>query len=423
MENARMVYLDWAATAPLSKAAYDAMVPYLMPGFAGLANGNGNANSLHHAGRDAFKVLEDARRSVARTIDARPDEIIFTSGATEADNMALLGIVEGILKKRGRTYADLREDSDMKPAVIVSAIEHDAVLEAAVLLKSRGVDVVKVFPNRQGFIAPVTLEKALKEHPNTILVSIMALNNETGAIMDVAELARLAHSAGALFHSDATQALGKIPISVRDWNVDALSLSSHKIGGPKGVGALYLRSRTPFVAQTVGGGQESNKRSGTQNIAGIVGFTAAMEAVCSELATNAEHMRDLRDKLFSGLMNMDGVEVLCDYSSSQGSQLLNADQDSSCKENSYSPHIVVITCPGFESETLILQLDKRGVYVSGGSACSSRSLEPSHVLSAMGVPRDKALGMLRFSLGPDTTEEEIDYCLSSIQEVIRSQWK
>lgn len=295
MADAPFVYLDWAATAPLSLEAARAMAPYLEAGTIGLVRGNGNANALHTAGRDAFKTLEAARRDIARTIDARPSEIILTSGATEADNAALIGIVEGVLAKRGVNigYGSHANGKTLEaaPSVIISAIEHDAVLEAAEVLRRRGIEVLFVRPDKRGIITPEALAHVLDAATDPLLVSIMALNNETGALADIAQLAELAHRSGALFHSDATQAFGKMPLSVKRTGVDALSLSSHKIGGPKGVGALFLKTRTPFGAQIVGGGQEANLRSGTQNIAGVVGFAAAAQASHEQLEAASAHMR------------------------------------------------------------------------------------------------------------------------------------
>lgn len=297
MADAPFVYLDWAATAPLSLEAARAMAPYLEAGTAGLVQGSGNANALHTAGRDAFKTLEAARRDIARTLDARPSEIIFTSGATEADNAALIGIVEGVLAKRGVNigYGSQAKGKALEatPSVIVSAIEHDAVLEAAEVLRHRGIEVLFVKPDKRGVITPEALAHVLDAATDPLLVSIMALNNETGALNDIAQLAELAHRSGALFHSDATQAFGKMPLSVKQTDVDALSLSSHKIGGPKGVGALFLKTRTLFGAQVVGGGQEANLRSGTQNIAGVVGFAAAAQASHEQLEAASTHMRAL----------------------------------------------------------------------------------------------------------------------------------
>lgn len=401
-ENA-CIYLDWAATAPLSERAHDAMMPFFAPGMSGIEAGNGNANSLHSAGRAAFKVLEAARRDIARAIDARGDEIIFTSGATEADNLALFGITEGVLAKRGKRLGD--QGTGCAPSVIVSAVEHDAVLQAADALKRFGVEVIMIKADPAGFITPEALQAALEKAHDPLLVSVMALNNEVGSVMDIPALAVLAHASGAFFHCDATQALGKIPLSVKAWDVDALSLSSHKIGGPKGVGALYLKARTPFCAQLFGGGQEANRRSGTQNIAGVVGFAAALVETVGKQEENAQKMTALRDKLAAGLQELEGVTVLGDPS-----------------RGAYSSHIVTAICPGFESETLILQLDKRGICVSGGSACASHSLEPSHVLQAMGIARDEALGMLRFSLGPTTTADEIDRTIEEVREVLKTTW-
>ena len=316
MADAPFVYLDWAATAPLSLEAARAMAPYLEAGTAGLVQGSGNANALHTAGRDAFKTLEAARRDIARTLDARPSEIIFTSGATEADNAALIGIVEGVLAKRGVNigYGSQAKGKALEatPSVIVSAIEHDAVLEAAEVLRHRGIEVLFVKPDKRGVITPEALAHVLDAATDPLLVSIMALNNETGALNDIAQLAELAHRSGALFHSDATQAFGKMPLSVKQTDVDALSLSSHKIGGPKGVGALFLKTRTLFGAQVVGGGQEANLRSGTQNIAGVVGFAAAAQASHEQLEAASTHMRALRDRLFAGLSELTGVEAFID---------------------------------------------------------------------------------------------------------------
>lgn len=405
MADAPFVYLDWAATAPLSLEAARAMAPYLEEGTVGLVQGNGNANAFHTPGRNAFKTLEAARRDIACALDARPSEIIFTSGATEADNAALIGIVEGVLAKRGVGIGyGLQANGkvlEAAPSVIVSAIEHDAVLEAAEVLRRRGIEILFVEPDERGIITPEALARVLNAASDPLLVSIMALNNETGALNDITQLAELAHRSGALFHSDATQAFGKMPLSVKQTDVDALSLSSHKIGGPKGVGVLFLKTRTPFGAQIVGGGQEANRRSGTQNIAGVVGFAAAARASQEQLEAASAHMRVLRDRLFAGLSELSGVEAFIDPRSLD-----------------YGPHIVTVLCPGFESETLILQLDRRGVCVSGGSACSSSDLEPSHVLSAMGIARDRALGMVRFSLGPTTTEEDVDQAVRMLREVV-----
>ncbi len=392
-----MIYLDWAATAPLCKEAADAMRPYLETGSHAFPL-QANANALYTAGREAFRNLEASRRLVAQALDARPDEIIFTSGATEADNAALFGLVDACMMQAEHT------GGHCVPQVIVSSIEHDAVLEAAKTLHQWGALVTLVDPDASGHITPEALEQVITD--DAIVVSIMAVNNEIGSVMDVAALADVAHRHGALFHTDATQAWGKMPLSVKDWKVDALSVSSHKIGGPKGMGALYLKARTPFSAQIVGGGQESKRRSGTQNVCGAVGFAAAAKRLVDHAEQDASIMRTLRDYCYEGLRKHEGVAptVPCEAGST-----------------AYAPHIVNVMVEGMESETLILQLDRRGFCVSGGSACSSHSLDPSHVLTALSLPRDKALGSLRVSMGPDTTKEDITAFLDAFAEVIQQR--
>ena len=390
------VYLDWAATAPLCEDAAAAMMPFLQAETAGLVAGNGNANSLYEVGRTAFRAPEQAREDIARAIKARPDEVTFTSGATEADNAALFGIVDAAMAR-----AEQEGDHECVPQIVVSSIEHDAVLKAAETLGHWGAQVTYVEPDATGHITPQALAEALNER--ALLVSVMAVNNEVGSVMDIAALAEVAHSAGALFHVDATQAFGKIPVSVKEWGVDALSISSHKIGGPKGMGALYVKARTPFTAQIVGGGQESGRRSGTQNVMGAVGFAAAARAALGNLDADAQRLRGLRDRCYERLL--DNPKVKPAVKVEPGS-------------TEFAPHVVNVLVHGIESETLILQLDRRGFCVSGGSACSSHSLDPSHVLKAIGISRDDALGSLRVSLGNATTAEEIDAFVEAFNEVV-----
>lgn len=390
------VYLDWAATAPLCEDAAAAMMPFLQAETAGLVAGNGNANSLYEVGRTAFRALEQAREDIARAIKARPDEVTFTSGATEADNAALFGIVDAAMAR-----AEQEGDHECVPQIVVSSIEHDAVLKAAETLGHWGAQVTYVEPDATGHITPQALAEALNER--ALLVSVMAVNNEVGSVMDIAALAEVAHSAGSLFHVDATQAFGKIPVSVKEWGVDALSISSHKIGGPKGMGALYVKARTPFTAQIVGGGQESGRRSGTQNVMGAVGFAAAARAALGNLDADAQRLRGLRDRCYERLL--DNPKVKPAVKVEPGS-------------TEFAPHVVNVLVHGIESETLILQLDRRGFCVSGGSACSSHSLDPSHVLKAIGISRDDALGSLRVSLGNATTAEEIDAFVEAFNEVV-----
>ncbi|WP_302718942.1 cysteine desulfurase family protein [uncultured Senegalimassilia sp.] len=390
------VYLDYAATAPLIEEAAQAMAPYMQPGRANIAYG-GNANSLHVPGRAAFAALEDARRRIARALGAqRPDELILTSGATEADNAALFGLANAAVAARRRAGA-----GDFTPHVVVSAIEHDAVLAPAKRLEQQGFRVTRVAPNRAGFITPEALAAVLDA--NTVLVSVMTANSELGSIQPVAELAKVAHAAGALFHTDATQALGKTPVDVCAWGCDAASFSAHKVGGPKGIGALYVKARTPFDAYLLGGGQEAGRRSGTQNVAGAAGFAAAVEAAQANQPAETQRLAALRDKLYAALAATPGVHPTVDVA--PGS-------------TEYLPNIVHVLVDALESETLILRFDMRGFGVSGGSACSSHSLEPSHVLRAVGIGDDAAHGALRISMGRYTTEADIDNFIAAVGPVL-----
>ncbi|MEG2024723.1 MAG: cysteine desulfurase family protein [Gordonibacter sp.] len=380
------VYLDWAATAPLGAEAAEAMAPYLMPGLANLGVG-GNANSLHAPGRAAFAAMEDARRSIMRDLGAsRPDEIVFTSGATEADDAALFGIASAATSERRQ-----RGSGTFVPHVITTAVEHDAVLAPAKRLEAQGFRVTRLAPDRQGFVDARSLAAAIDA--DTVLVSVQAANSEVGSIQPVAELAGIAHEAGALFHTDAVQLLGKAPLDLGRLGVDAASLSAHKVGGPKGVGLLYLKARTPFSPYMLGGGQEAGRRSGTQNVAGIAGFAAALHAAVVNQEGETARLRLLRDKLYARLSSMDGIEATVDVE--EGSV-------------DFLPNIVHVLVAGMESETLILRLDMKGFGVSGGSACSSHSLDPSHVLRALGIGNDRAQGALRISMGRYTTEADID---------------
>ncbi len=404
--KAEYVYLDYAATAPLCEEAAAAMSYFLTPGPGAIGHA-ANANSLHSAGRAAFESLEQTRRNLARSLGVkRPDEITFTSGATEANNAALFGIANAEANRR-RLKPDPSATRDARanaPHVIVSAIEHDAVLAPAKRLEAQGFRVTRLAPDRRGFIAPDALRAALSEI--TVLVSVQMANSEVGTIQPIPELARAAHEAGALFHTDAVQALGKVPLRLEDLGVDAASFSAHKVGGPKGVGALYLRARTPFEAQMLGGGQEAGRRSGTQNVCGAVGFAAACAAVCEPgfLEAESARLRTLRDKLYAALSSFERVRIT---------------SDPACAPESFLPNIAHVLVRGMESETLIIRLDAKGFAVSGGSACASASLDPSHVLTAMGVARDDALGALRISLGRYTTEDHIDRFLQAFAACLK----
>lgn len=387
------VYLDNAATTPLCEAAVRAMAPYMQEGCAAPF---GNANSVHTVGRTAFSALEDARVRAARALGAsRPDEVVFTSGATEANNAALIGIARAAREKqrlKGNHQAN---------RVIMSRVEHESVLEAASLLEALGFSVAFVENDAQARVTPEALRAALDER--TVLVSVMAANNEVGTVQPVAELARVAHEAGVLFHTDATQALGKIAVDVRAWGADAASFSAHKVCGPKGVGMLWLKNATPFMPFLAGGGQERGLRSGTQNVMGIAGCVAAVCEAVAQQEAFARRVRAMRDELYAALAAMPRVIPTVQVS------------PGSCD---FLPHIVNVCVRGIESQTAILQLDLRGVCISGGSACASSSLDPSHVLSALGVARNVAQGELRVSFGPQNTPADMQAFLEAFSEVV-----
>lgn len=393
------LYLDYAATAPLCAEAAEAMAPYDGVGEASLML-NANPNSLHSPGRTAYRALEAARRTLAECLGARrPDEVVLTGGATEADNAALWGLARAERDRRaqaGKPVAD--------PHVIVSSIEHAAVLRPAKTMRAAGFRVTELPVDRQGFVEVRALEAALGA--DTVLVSVQAANSEVGSVQPVRELAACAHEAGALFHTDAVQALGKVPLSVGEWDVDAASFSAHKIGGPRGVGALYLKARTPFEPLMRGGGQESGLRSGTQNVRGAVGFAAAARAATAHVADDAAAMAVLRDRLYGVLAAFGPVQATVDVE--PGSL-------------DFLPNVVSVLVEGLESETMLLRFDGLGIGVSGGSACSSHSLDPSHVLLAMGVPADLAHGALRLSFGRGTTMADIDAFLAAVPKVL--DWK
>ncbi len=369
------VYLDYAASAPMVPEAKAAEAAYAEAPYAGA-----NPNSLHTLGREAAMALEGARREIAKALGGgfRPGEIVFTSGGTESNNLALYGIAEGArARDRKRTR------------VVVSAIEHDSELDVVPALKDRGFAVTLVRPGRDGRIAPEELERAAG--PDCALVSIMSANNETGVIQPVAELAEIAHKAGALMHTDAVQAFGRIPLAID--TCDAVSIAAHKIGGPVGIGALALRMRCPFRPQNFGGGQEAGKRPGTQDVRGALAFAAAAKAQTDHLAERRSACAAKANRLF---------QKIC--APGTGIQPTTTAQI----DDTRLPGMVSIYVPGLDSETLILKLDQKGFEVSAGSACSSGSLDPSHVLSAMGIARNDALGALRISFDERVSDEDLD---------------
>lgn len=389
--NESRVYLDWSATTPLCEESYEAMLPFLTPGQTAWES---NANSLHTEGRRAHSALEQSREAISATINARPDEIYFTSGATESDVWAIKSLSKLGAKKRRIA----------QPHIITSRIEHEAVLEPCKQLKQEGYTITELEPDKNGFISVDALQAALT--PETVLVSIMLANNEIGTIEPIAQMAKITHEHGAYFHTDATQALGKIPVDVRELDVDALSMSSHKLCGPKGVGALFVRAGITLEPLLAGGGQESGMRSGTQNVCGIVGFAAAAVALdqTSDFG-RAEHarMRQMRDDLY---------EKLCAHPLVHPTVQVPRDSED------FLPNIVSICVKGIESETLILRFDMLGFDVSAGSACSSHSLEPSRVLKAIKMDRDLAFCSLRISFGRYTTTEDLDRFVQALDKVI-----
>jgi len=384
----KRIYLDYAASSPLAPGVLEAMLPYLESHYA-------NPHALYTEGKQARVALEEARAVVATAIGTAPPELVFCSGGTEADNAAIAGIAQAVRRRKGAQANH----------VICSAFEHPAVLESVKALKSSGFDVTLLRPTRDGFITPETLKSAITN--STIVVSIMATQNEIGTIQPISELAAVAHEHGALFHTDAVAALGKRPFDVQALGVDAASFSAHKIGGPKGAGALFIKQTTPFETQMRGGGQEGTRRSGTQDVAGAVGFAAAAVYSCDLGQCNREAARltVLRDYLTARLIALD-IRLRLSVPIIPGDS------------THHIPGIVSCTVDRQESEMLLLRLDEAGIAVSGGSACSSGSLEPSHTLLSLGIPKDRAFGALRFSLGEQTTRDDIDTLLGVLSGIL-----
>lgn len=373
----RSVYLDHAATTPVLPEVIEAMMPYFNPNF-------GNASSVHGFGRQGLIAIDKARKIVADAIGARPQEIYFTSGGTEADNIALMGVAEA-LRDKGRH-------------IITSRIEHPAILDTCAYLEKNGYEVTYIQVDAQGLINPADVDAAIR--PDTILISIGHANNEMGAIQDIAKIGTIAKAHKVYLHTDAVQSFGTIPINVDELQVDLLSLSGHKIYGPKGVGALYVRRGVRVRPLGHGGGQERKLRPGTENVPGIVGLGKATELALLDMGARAEHLAKLRNKLIAGLTSVPDVT-------------LNGSAEQRLPGN------VNVSVTYVEGESLILALDLRGIAVSSGSACTSGSLEPSHVLTSMGLDHLQAHGSLRLTLGRDTNEADIDYVISAFQEVVK----
>lgn len=376
------IYLDSAASSPVADEVITEMIPYLKQQF-------GNPSSIHYFGRETMRAVQIARKRVADLIGAtRPQEITFTSGGTEADNLAIKGTAE---------YVRIKDPS--KDHLITSYIEHDAVLEPCRDLERLGYKVTFLPVTQEGLVQPDILKEAIT--PATALVSIMYANNEVGTIQPIKELARIVHDAGALFHTDAVQAAGKIPVDVKDLGVDLLSMSSHKINGPKGVGALYIRDRLEIMPIIHGGGQETAMRSGTENVPGIVGFGKACELAKDRMPAYQKYASALRDYFVD--------RVLSEIPHSR----LNGSQTSRLAANAH------FTFFGVNGEDLIIKLDESGIAASTGSACSVKKQKPSHVLKAMGFSYEEITGSLRISLSMQNTKEEMDRTVTVLAEVIK----
>ena len=370
------IYLDYNSTTPVDPRVLAAMMPYL-------AESYGNANSIHSAGQRARAAVDAARQSVADLLGAKSSEIVCTCGGTEADNLAIFGIVNPCDQPRKH--------------VVTTAIEHHAVLNTAQALEKQGVDVTYVPVSREGIVDPEDIREAIR--PETVLVSVMLANNEIGTIQPVEEIGRIAAEEDVYFHCDAVQAAGKMAIDVRKLGVDLLSISGHKLYAPKGVGALFVRSGTELGPLFFGGHHERDRRPGTENVPGIVGLGKAAELAMENLGADAARLAALRDRFESALLALSGVRV-----------------NGSASERVPNTSNLLFEAAGGES--LVIALDLQGVMCSSGAACSSGAVEPSHVLTAIGLTPDQARSSLRFSLGRPTTEQEVDEAIRIIPPVL-----
>jgi cysteine desulfurase len=371
------IYLDYAATTPVDPAVVQAMIPYFHDAF-------GNPSAIYSYGQEAKSAIEKARSSVASLIGARDEEIVFTSGGTEADNFALKGVAFANQKKGNH--------------IITSSIEHHAVLESCKFLAKMGFKITYLPVDHFGLVNPDAVKKAITD--KTILISIMHANNEIGTIQPIAEISKIAREADVYLHTDAVQTAGHIPTDVNELGVDLLSMSAHKLYGPKGVGALYIRKGTKLMTFMHGGGQERGRRASTENVPGIVGFGKAAELVQPELNKEMERVAGLRDKLIAGILKQ------VDHIHLNGHPVKRL------------PNNVNISVEFVEGESMCLNMDMAGICASTGSACSSASLEASHVLLAMGLDPVQAHGSLRFTLGKWTTNEEIDKVLEILPRIV-----
>jgi cysteine desulfurase len=386
------IYLDHAATTPLDERALEAMLPYLRDHW-------GNPSSLYGEAQEARRGLEGARRSMAEILDCKPQELVFTSGGSESDNLAL----------RGAAYAARRQGRGEH--VITTAIEHHAILHEAERLQEEGFRVTYLGVDDGGFIDLQDLEHAITD--DTALVSIMYVNNEVGTIEPIEDAARVvkAKNPRTVFHTDAVQAAGMLDLNVDRLGVDMLSIGAHKFYGPKGIGALYVRQRTPIQWQQLGGGQEKNRRAGTENVAAIVGMAKALELAHEELDARNAHCLALRDRLLTGIPErIPHVQVTGPQPDSVRPEPVEGLRR--------TPNNASFCFEYLEGEAILIALDLAGVAASSGSACTSGSLEPSHVLTALGVPEDLARGSLRLTVGKDNTPEQIDYVLETLPGIV-----
>ena len=373
----QFVYVDNAATTKLSPVVLEAMMPYLTEEY-------GNPSSLYRFGNHAKRAIEQARKEVADVLGAEPFEILFTGGGTEADNW--VKEIMRSLKARGKNH------------FITSAVEHHALLHSAQRLQKEGFEVTFIPVDREGQIDPEQVRAAIR--PETGLVSIMFANNEIGTIYPIKEIGAICRQAGVLFHTDAVQAAGHLPINVKEMNIDLLSLSAHKFHGPKGVGAFYCRRGIPLPSLIDGGAQERSKRAGTENVAGIVGLGAALRLANEEMSEASARVSAMRDRLIDGILQS---IPMCRLNGPRHNRL---------------PGNCNISFLGIEGESLLLRLDLAGIAASSGSACASSSLDPSHVLLAIGLPHEVAHGSVRLSLSDYNTEEDVDYILEKLPEIV-----
>ncbi len=373
----KTIYFDHAATTPISSEVLEKMLPYLKGNF-------GNPSSIYYLGRESKKAVEDAREKVAKAISANPREIFFTGSGTEADNWAIKGVA----------YSN----KDKGNHIITTSIEHHAVLHTCRYLESDGFEVTYLPVDENGLVSPDDVLKAIK--PNTILISVMFANNEIGTIQPIGEIGKIAKEKGIIFHTDAVQAVGNVPIDVNELNIDLLSLSAHKLYGPKGVGALYIKKGVKITSFIHGGAQERGRRASTENVAGIVGLGEAIKIATENMEENNKKLLSLRDRTIE--------EVLKNIPFTR----LNGDRQNRLPGNANFSFEFI------EGESLLLMLDMKGIAASSGSACTSGSLDPSHVLLAIGLPHEIAHGSLRITFGKDNSHDDVNILLNELPEIV-----